>query len=392
VAEDPAVEEPTVDEPMVDKPMVEESVAAEPVAEEAVPREPVPEEPEEREEPEAAVAERPVPDEPAAGEPEGDAARPPAPPPDPEPAVAPAGPPAGAGRPAAGRPVRRAAPVLRVAAVILIALVAGAAAFTVSRLHVGHHSPSRRGTGHARPASAAQLAADWVAQQVSRNVTVACDPLMCAALEARGLPTAKLLVLRADAANPLGAGVIVVTPAVRSQFGRRLDSEYAPLVIAGFGSGPGQVDVQVVAPDGAAAYLAALHQDLTARKSAGTQLLANKQIGATARARAQLEAGSVDSRLLIVLPTLAATHPIQVLAFGDSGPGAGPDTPLCVAELSGSGRAAGMADAAYQRWLTSFIGAQLNHFTGSVSVIRVDGQPVVRLEFARPSPLGLLTG
>jgi tetratricopeptide (TPR) repeat protein len=392
VADEPTVEVPAVAEPVAEEPVREEPVLEEPVAEEAVPREPVAEEPEEREEPEAAVAERPVPDEPAAGEPEGDAARPPAPPPDPEPAVAPAGPPAGAGRPAAGRPVRRAAPVLRVAAVILIALVAGAAAFTVSRLHVGHHSPSRRGTGHARPASAAQLAADWVAQQVSRNVTVACDPLMCAALEARGLPTAKLLVLRADAANPLGAGVVVVTPAVRSQFGRRLDSEYAPLVIAGFGSGPGQVDVQVVAPDGAAAYLAALHQDLTARKSAGTQLLANKQIGATARARAQLEAGSVDSRLLIVLPTLAATHPIQVLAFGDSGPGAGPDTPLCVAELSGSGRAAGMADAAYQRWLTSFIGAQLNHFTGSVSVIRVDGQPVVRLEFARPSPLGLLTG
>jgi tetratricopeptide (TPR) repeat protein len=392
VAEEPVREEPVREEPVREEPVREEPVLEEPVAEEAVPREPVAEEPEEREEPEAAVAERPVPDEPAAGEPEGDAARPPAPPPDPEPAVAPAGPPAGAGRPAAGRPVRRAAPVLRVAAVILIALVAGAAAFTVSRLHVGHHSPSRRGTGHARPASAAQLAADWVAQQVSRNVTVACDPLMCAALEARGLPTAKLLVLRADAANPLGAGVVVVTPAVRSQFGRRLDSEYAPLVIAGFGSGPGQVDVQVVAPDGAAAYLAALRQDLTARKSAGTQLLANKQIGATARARAQLEAGSVDSRLLIVLPTLAATHPIQVLAFGDSGPGAGPDTPLCVAELSGSGRAAGMADAAYQRWLTSFIGAQLNHFTGSVSVIRVDGQPVVRLEFARPSPLGLLTG
>jgi len=279
-----------------------------------------------------------------------------------------------------------------VAAVILIALVAGAAAFTVSRLHVGHHSPLRRGTGHARPASTAQMAADWVAQQVSRSVTVACDPLMCAALEARGLPAAKLLVLKTDASNPLGAGVVVVTAAVRSQFGSRLDSEYAPLVIAGFGSGPGQVDVQVVAPDGAAAYLAALHQDLTARKSAGTQLLANKQIGATARARAQLEAGSVDSRLLIVLPTLAATHSIRVLAFGDSGPGAGPDTPLCVAELSGSGRAAGMADAAYQSWLTSFIRAQLNHFTGSVTVVRVDGQPVVRLEFARPSPLGLLTG
>ena len=80
----------------------------------------------------------------------------------------------------------------------------------------------------------------------------------------------------------------------------------------------------------------------------------------TARARAQLAAGAVDSRLLIMLPALAATHPIQVLAFGDSGPGAGPDIPLCSADLSGSGRAAGMADAAYQSWLTSFVRAQLD--------------------------------
>ena len=270
--------------------------------------------------------------------------------------------------------------------------MAGAAAFTVTRLHAGHRSPGHRGTGHALPASAAQMAADWVSQQVSRSVTVACDPLMCAALEARGLPAARLLVLRADATSPLGAGVVVATPAVRSQFGSRLGNEYAPLVIAGFGSGRNQVDVLVVAPDGAAAYLAALHHDLAARKSAGTQLLANKQIGTTARARAQLAAGSVDSRLLILLPTLAAAHPIQVLAFGDSGPGAAPDTPLCVVELSGSGRPAGMSDAAYQRWLTSFVRAQLEHFTGSVAVVRAGGQPVVRLEFARPSPLGLLTG
>ena len=34
----------------------------------------------------------------------------------------------------------------------------------------------------------------------------------------------------------------------------------------------------------------------------------------------------------------------------------------------------------------------LEGFTGSVAVVRAGGQPVVRLEFARPSPLGLLTG
>jgi hypothetical protein len=49
-----------------------------------------------------------------------------------------------------------------------------------------------------------------------------------------------------------------------------------------------------------------------------------------------------------------------------------------------------MADAAYQSWLTSFIHAQLAHFTGSVTVLRQGGQTVVRLQFARPSPLGLL--
>jgi hypothetical protein len=235
------------------------------------------------------------------------------------------------------------------------------------------------------------MAADWVSQQVSRSVTVACDPLMCAALEARGVPTARLLMLRAGASSPRGAGVVVATPTVRSQFGSRLDSEYAPLVIAGFGSGPGQVDVQVVAPDGAGTYRAALRQDQTARKAAGTHLLSNKQISATAPARTQLASGAVDSRLLILLPALAATHPIQVLAFGNSGPAAGLDSPLCSADLSGSGRAAGMTDVGYQRWLTSFIRAQLGRFTGSAATVRQGSQTIVRVRFSQPSPLGLLS-
>jgi hypothetical protein len=184
---------------------------------------------------------------------------------------------------------------------------------------------------------------------------------------------------------------VVATPAVRSQFGSRLDDEYAPSVIAGFGSGPDQVEVQVVATNGAAAYRTALRQDQAARKAAGTELLANKQIGVTTRARTQLAAGAVDSRLLILFPALAAAHPIQVLNFGDPGPGAAPGTPLCSAVLSGSGQAAGMTDAAYQRWLTSFVRTQLVNFGGSVAVVRQDGQQAVRIEFSRPSPLGLLT-
>jgi hypothetical protein len=160
--------------------------------------------------------------------------------------------------------------------------------------------------------------------------------------------------------------VVVVTPAVRRQFGSRLDTVYAPSVIAGFGSGPDQVSVQVIAKDGQVAYLTALRQDVAARKAAGAQLLANKRITASAEAVAQLAAGVVDTRLLIMLPALAAVHPVQVLAFGQPAPDASLGIPLCSAVLSGSGRAAAMA------------------------VLREAGQPVVRVVFAQPSPLGLL--
>jgi hypothetical protein len=191
--------------------------------------------------------------------------------------------------------------------------------------------------------------------------------------------------------NPLQAEVVVVTPAVRNQFGSRLDRVDAPSVMAGFGSGAGEVSVRAVAPVGAAAYLTALQQDVASRKAAGRQLLANQRIGVTPQARTQLTAGEVDSRLLIMLPALAAAHPVQVLSFGDRGPQASPGIPWSSADLSGSGRAAGMTDAGYLRWLVSFVRAQLAPFAGSTTVLRRGGQSIVRVAFSAPSPVGLLT-
>jgi hypothetical protein len=235
------------------------------------------------------------------------------------------------------------------------------------------------------------MAADWVAQQISRDAVVACDPQMCSALQAKGIPAVKLLTLGKATASPLAAQVVVATSAVRSQFGSQLASLYAPSVIARFGSGPDQVNVQVIAPHGAAAYLAALRQDVAARMKAGAELLANKRIAVTPAARELLQSGEVDSRLLIMLPAMAAVHPIQILAFGDPGPGASPGIPWCSAELSGSGQAAGMTDASYASWLTSFLRAQLGPFAGSMVMLRHGDQPVVSVQFPRPSPLGLLT-
>ena len=293
--------------------------------------------------------------------------------------------------PSLDRPARRRRRVPSLAAAIVVLLAAGGAAAALSLPHSGHGPATASRPAGGQPGStASQLAAAWVARQVARSAIVACDPLMCSALEAQGVPAVNLLVLRTGTTSPLGAQVVVVTPAVRSQFGSRLDSAYAPSVIAGFGSGPDRVSVQVIARNGPTAYLTALHEDLAARKAAGAQLLANKQIRVSAEAAAQLGAGAVDSRLLIMLPALAAQHPIQILAFGQPAPGPGPGVPLCSADLSASGRAAGMTDARYLRWLTSFARAQLGSFAGSMAVLQQAGQPVVRVEFSQPSPLGLL--
>ena len=56
--------------------------------------------------------------------------------------------------------------------------------------------------------------------------------------------------------------------------------------MAKFGTGPAHIDVRVIAPYGSAAYQAALSADLAARRTAGSQLLANSKIGVDPAARA----------------------------------------------------------------------------------------------------------
>ena len=136
-------------------------------------------------------------------------------------------------------------------------------------------------------------AAAWIASQVSGDAMVACDPGMCAALQAQGIPAGRLL-LWPRAASPLGASLVVASPPVSSQPA----DQYAPALIAGFGSGATRIEVRATEPGGAAAYESALRADLAARRAAGSQLLRNWHIQFTAPDVARLRAGRVDSRLL----------------------------------------------------------------------------------------------
>jgi hypothetical protein len=235
------------------------------------------------------------------------------------------------------------------------------------------------------PGSAAAVraqAAAWVAGQVSSDQSIACDPVMCTALGAHGVASGRLVPLGPET-NASAANIVVTSVAGQAQ-GR----QDAPVLLASLGTGASQVEVRTSAPGGAAAYAKAQQADLTARQSGGAQLLHSKSIQAGAEASAQLQTGQVDSRLLIMLAMLASQHPWKVVAFGGSSPGVPlTDAPLRQVVITGPDDQAVAAALALVR------AQQAPYAPAQASVVRLaGGQPGLRIDFAAPAPLGLLTG
>jgi hypothetical protein len=252
--------------------------------------------------------------------------------------------------------------------------------------------PDTSGLAPVQAATAArQSAAAWVSAEVSHSAVVSCDPAMCAALEASGFPAGDLMTLGPAAVDPLGSAVVVSTAAVRSLFGTRLTSVYAPTVIASFGSGTAQIDVRVYAAGGAPAYLAALRADQLSRQNNGRSLLRNRRVSASPAAQPQLAAGHVDTRVLVLIATLASEGPgpVQIVAFGDSGPGASAGVPLREVEIAASPPG---ARSGYLPSVLAFLRAQQGPYVPSSvkTTFLAGGQEVVRIVFDAPSPLGLL--
>ena len=227
-------------------------------------------------------------------------------------------------------------------------------------------------------------AATWIEQQILPSAIIGCDAEMCSALEAAGVSAGRLYVFTPSTPDPLNATVVVATLALRNQFGPRLASVYAPLLIAAFGTGAEQVGVRVVEPGGTAAFEATLNSDLQARISAGQQLLTNKHLDASPQARTALLGGMVDPRLLVTLSALAAKIPVQLILFDDSSPGASPEVPLRSAEISAS-TDAGLAA------IMGFLAAQRSDYQPSNyrKITIQDGRSVVAVQFDAPGPLGL---
>lgn len=277
-----------------------------------------------------------------------------------------------------GAPARRGWLAPAAAAVLVTAVIAGSA-------EASHVVAGQQQSGPA--AAPVTQAAAWVAAQVSRADVVSCDLAMCQALRARGFPASDLLVLGPGNADPLVSQVIVATGAVRREFGARLSSVYAPAVLASFGSGSTRIDVRVIAPDGAAAYLSALRADQRQRQTTGAVLAGSGRIIAAAAARRQMATGQVAAQLLVVISTLATLQPVDILAFGDSGPHATAGIPLRSVYLADNG------GAAARREILALLRAQSGPFRPArAEITRFAGRPVLFVEFAAPTPLGLLSG
>ena len=287
-----------------------------------------------------------------------------------------------------------AATVLFAAGAISIALTSSPAPARPSR------SGTQAATGQAptaaalRAAAAARTAAaSWIAGQVSADAIVSCDPQMCALLQAHGIPGARLLALGGGNPAPLGSDLIVSTAAVRSEFGARLSSVYAPVVLASFGTGSAQTAVRVVAADGGRAYLRSLRADVAARASAGRQLLQNPRLHPSAAARPALAAGQVDSRLLTVFAALATLHAVAVADFPAPPAAAGTSAvvPLRAADIAPAGPGTRRRPNTMSS-LARFLRNQLAPYRPAhITVVRLaSGRPVLRVEFGAPSPLGLL--
>ena len=270
------------------------------------------------------------------------------------------------------------------AAVFLALAVVAVAVLQVSGVFVRTAGPAGRvrapaDTGHGMPLATQAEAVAWIAGQVSNAAMVGCYPVMCAALQAQGVP-AGLVPVQPGSADPPRAQVVVTYASA----GRQLADRYAPALIASFGSGGSRIEVRATELGGAAAYWAALRADLAARKSAGAQLLRNRHLLFAPPGAAQLLAGQVDSRLLATLAAVSSRYQFRVTAFSDAAPGA--QVPFRQMTISGDRTTDLVAALAMVR------AQNPPYLPAHAAIVRLDtGQAGLSIEFAAPSPLGLLS-
>jgi hypothetical protein len=127
--------------------------------------------------------------------------------------------------------------------------------------------------------------------------------------------------------------------------------------------------------------MSTVKSDLGARRMSGAELADSTGIVSSAAARKELAAGEVDSRLMTVITFLAVGHPVNIVAFGESGPDTA-TAPFRSAELAENNMSEMVRTVRSQR--PPYRAAHM------ASVRLSSGRLVLRIDFTAPSLFGLL--
>ena len=216
---------------------------------------------------------------------------------------------------------RRAVALAAVGAVALGAGVAGAV--------VGHAATSSRAASVSSPAARPRAryprrrsgprrrredeAAKWIAGQVAPSAIVACDPAMCAALQADGLPATRLLVLGTASADPLGSDLVVATARRAKPVRRPPGRASTPLPSSRASApGPGGSTSARSLLTGRLPTSPPLPQTAAAGSPRAASCCATRASSSPPAPGTALSAGDVDPRLLMMLAALAVEQPVRI--------------------------------------------------------------------------------
>ncbi|RMI06657.1 ArnT family glycosyltransferase [Cellulomonas triticagri] len=234
-------------------------------------------------------------------------------------------------------------------------------------------------------------AQSWLEDNVGRDATLVVDDAMWVDLVRAGFPRENVLwYYKVDTDPAVAAGLpdgwrdvdyVVTTDSMRTfptAFPQVSETIANSVVVASFGEGSTQVDVRAVDPEGLEHAEDTAAASREARAAAGADLVRNPRLTLQGDSRALLEAGMVDSRIVLALATRLLTADVTVADF-----------PVSVGEGDAVRRQVLVADAASgtdgTAWLDRLGGAS------APLDVRTTGDGVLAT-FSAHEPAGLLAG
>ncbi|PSL37255.1 4-amino-4-deoxy-L-arabinose transferase-like glycosyltransferase [Labedella gwakjiensis] len=242
-------------------------------------------------------------------------------------------------------------------------------------------------------------AEQWVETNVQRDSTLVVDDAMWVDLVRAGFDREDVIWYYKVDTDPAVAETlpngwqdvdyVITTDSMRTfptAFPQVSETIANSVVVASFGEGSTQVDVRKVDPNGLEQAEADAQASIDARAAAGSALAQNPNVTLTGESRSLLEAGMVDSRIILALAEHAVTSEVTVADFPISeGEGDAVRRQVLVSSVDGEPTTTTAGADEATRWLSNLSGV-----TAARSVSTVDGG--VLATFSIDEPAGLISG